>query len=119
MTSYWSKSEVKTSKAVIDQPYSKTTKTPTQTKARSSSPIKVLPPTHNQPSHDHQNRNAPPTQITVQIPDDPPSQISVLDCQTVTPHQKPLETENKAPYPTSNLPCPIDSPHKIPIAGQF
>ena len=119
MTSYWSKSEVKTSKAVIDQPYSKTTKTPTQTKARSSSPIKVLPPTHNPPSHDHQNRNAPPTQITVQIPDDPPSQISVLDCQTVTPHQKPLETENKAPYPTSNLPCPIDSPHKIPIAGQF
>ena len=69
--------EVKTSKAVIDQSNSNASKTPPQTKARSSSPIKVFPPTQIQPSQDHQNRDAPPTQVTVRIPDDTPSQISV------------------------------------------
>ena len=101
--------------------------TSTQTKATSPSSIEALSPTQLkeanhmqiQSSHPQQSRDAPPTQVIVQIPDETPTQISVLNGQPVPPPRIPLKTENKAPYPVTNSPYPIDSPHEIPIAGKF
>ena len=73
----------------------------------------------NQSSHPQQTRDAPPTQITVQTPEETPTYIPVPNLQPVPPSRVPLVTENTAPYPVSDLPFPTDSPHKIPIAGQF
>ena len=99
MTTISTISEVKTSKPVTIQP--------TQIDTRYS------------PSKPQQTQDAPPTQVNVSIPEETPTQIPVLAIQPVPPPRIPSDTENKAPYPVSNLPYPTDSPHKIPIAGKF
>ena len=101
--------------------------TSTQTIATSPSSIEALSPTQLkeanhmqiQSSYPQQSRDAPPTQVTVQIPDETPTQTPALNVQSVPPPRIPLDTENTAPYPISNLPCPTDSPHEIPIAGKL
>ena len=99
MTSVNTISEVKTLKAVIGQPPSNASKSitpipptpPTQNKAGSSTPIEEY------------TRDTPPTQVTLQIPDEEPTQISVLDFQSVADPGISLDTENKSPSPDSNL----------------
>ena len=118
---------MKSSKPVTDQPPSCASIPPTQNIATSPSSIEALSPTRLkednhmqiQPSHPRKPRDAPPTQVTVRIPDETPTQMPVLKLQPVPPPRIPFETENKAPYPVSNLPYPTDSPYKIPIAGKF
>ena len=99
VTSISTISEVKTSNQVTIQP--------TQTDPRF------------QPSKPPQIIDKPPTQVSVRISDETPTPISISTLQPIPPPRIPSDTENKAPYPVSNLPYPVDSPHKIPIAGQF
>ena len=99
MTSVNTISQVKTSKAVIGQPPSNASK--------SITPIPPTPPTQNKagssnPIEEH-TRDTPPTQVTLQIPDEEPTQIPVLDFQPVAAPGISLDTENKSPSRDSNL----------------
>ena len=133
MTSVNTISEVKISKAVIDQPSSNASKSftttpptpPTQNEAGSSIQNEAVQPTvlketnfpQIQPSQpQHESRNAPPTQINEPVPDETPTQLSVLNLQPVVSPQKSSDTENTATYPVSYLPNTIESPYEIPIA---
>ena len=99
MTTISTISEVKNSKPVTIQP--------TQIEPRYS------------PSKPQETQDAPPTQVTVQIPEEIPTQIQILEIRPVPPPRIPSDTENKAPYPVCNLPYPTDSHNEIPIAGKF
>ena len=99
MTTISTISDVKTSKPVTIQPT-------------------LIEPTYS-PSKPQQTQDASLTQVTVQIPEETPTQISVLPIQPVPPPRIPSDTENKAPHPVCNLPYPTDSLQEIPIAGKF
>ena len=93
----------------------------TITEVKTSKPVTIQPTETDprfQPSKLPKILDAPPTQVAVPIPEKP-TQISASTLQPVPPPRIPSDTENKAPYPVTNLPYPIDSPHKIPIAGRF
>ena len=89
---------------------------------KTSKPV-TIQPTHIEPtfslSKPQQTQDVSPTQVTVQIPEETPTQIPVLAIQPVPPPRIPSDTENKTPYPVRNLPYPTDSLHEIPIAGKF
>ena len=89
---------------------------------KTSKPVTIQPTQiepGNPPSKHQQTQDASPTQVTVRILEETPTQIPVLAIQPVPPPRIPSDTENKAPYPVSNLPYPTDSLHEIPIAGKF
>ena len=99
VTSISTISEVKTSNPVTIQP------TQADPRFEASKPQQIIDET--------------PTQVAVHISNETPTPISVSTLQPIPPPRIPPDTENTAPYPVSNLPYPVDSPHKIPIAGQF
>ena len=90
MTSVNTISEVKSSKSVIVQPSSNASK--------SIQSIPSTPPTQNKA-----DSSTPPTQVTVQSPDEEPTQIRVSDFQPVPHPRISLDTENKTPSPYSKI----------------